>query len=443
MSTTDTTSTDTTSTTDTTNTTPAFDEAGFQAVKADIEAWVRGPGEVWAEQIEAEGDVPRALYEELRDRGYMSLAAPVELGGRGIPFSRYLELIELFSRSHASIRMLAHVNNGTWRAMLPFANEAQREIIKKSVAGEVLVAFTLTEATAGTGADLRTTVRREGDTYYLNGEKHLITFGVKCDYWLLFARLEGTTGQDGTVALLVPNTGLPGAEVIDDSDTMGVRGTDHAILHFTDTPVPVSARLGEEGDGLKVALGGFLLPSRVSVAMSCVGLAERAQELAVQYALKRETFGKKLAERPVIQGYLAENYADIAAARALVLEAARAFENGAPDAAPLSSASKMIAVDMLARVTDKALQIHGGQGYWHRNPIERVYRDARAQRFEEGTNEIQKTVVARAILKEAAAAAESAAETAAALEAEAAASLDTEAQAEAAAVAADANGARA
>ncbi|MCS5736144.1 acyl-CoA dehydrogenase family protein [Herbiconiux daphne] len=400
-----------------------FDEAAFQSLKSEIDAWVRGPGEVWAERIEAEGDVPRALYEELRDLGYMSLAAPRELGGRGIPFTRYLELMEIFSRSHASIRMLAHVNNGTWRAMEPFANDVQREVIKKSVAGDVLVAFTLTEATAGTGADLRSTVRREGDTYYLNGEKHLITFGVKCDYWLLFARLEGTTGQNGTVALLVPNTGLPGAEVIDDSVTMGVRGTDHAILRFTDTPVPVSARLGDEGDGLKVALGGFLLPSRVSVAMSCVGLAERAQELAIHYALKRETFGKKLAERPVIQAYLAENYADIAAARALVFEAARAFENGAPDAGPLSSASKMIAVDMLTRVTDKALQIHGGQGYWHRNPIERVYRDARAQRFEEGTNEIQKTIVARAVLAEAAA-------TAAALKAEAAAGEEAQLEAE-------------
>jgi alkylation response protein AidB-like acyl-CoA dehydrogenase len=196
---------------------------------------------------------------------------------------------------------------------------------------------------------------------------------------------------------MVPNTGLAGATVIDDSRTMGVTGTDHAILRFADTPVPVANRLGDEGDGLDVALGGFLLPSRISVAMSCVGLAERAQELAVEYAGRRETFGKKLAERQAIQFYLAENYADIAAARALVLEAARAYQNDAPNAAVLSSASKMIAVDMLARVTDKALQVHGGQGYWKRNAIERVYRDARAQRFEEGTNEIQKLVVGRAV----------------------------------------------
>ncbi|MGA0566305.1 acyl-CoA dehydrogenase family protein [Rathayibacter sp. KR2-224] len=371
----------------------------FEALKRQITDWVTGPGEEYAERIESTGSVPDELFAELRDLGYLGLAAPARLGGRGIPFPQYLELMEIFSRSHASIRMLVHVVNGTWRAMDPFMTDEQREtFIVPSVKGEKLVAFTLTESTAGSGADLRTTVRREGDTYYLNGEKHLITFGVKCDWWLLGARLEGTSGKDGTVAIMLPNTGLPGAEVIDDSQTMGVHGTDHAILRFHDTPVPVANRVGEEGQGLDVLLGGFLLPSRVSVAMSCVGLAERAQELAVQYSQRRETFGKKIAERQAIQFMLAENYADIQAARALVLEAARAYENGAPNADVLSSASKMIAVDMLTRVTDKALQVHGGQGYWKRNAIERVYRDARAQRFEEGTNEIQKLVVSRAVL---------------------------------------------
>lgn len=373
--------------------------AEFDRLKDEVLDWVRGPGERYSDRIEETGEVPDGLFAELRDRGYLSLAAPERLGGRGIPFDRYLELMEIFSRSHASIRMLVHVVNGTWRAMDPWATQRQRdEFVKPSVAGQKLVAFTLTEPTAGTGADIRTTVRREGDTYYLSGEKHLITFGVKCDWWLLAARLEGTTGKEGTVALMVPNTGLPGATVIDDSRTMGVTGTDHAILRFADTPVPVANRLGGEGDGLAVALGGFLLPSRISVAMSCVGLAERAQELAVDYANRRETFGKRIAERQAIQFYLAENYADIAAARALVLQAARAYENDTPDADVLSSASKLIAVDMLGRVTDKALQIHGGQGYWKRNAIERVYRDARAQRFEEGTNEIQKLVVGRAVV---------------------------------------------
>jgi alkylation response protein AidB-like acyl-CoA dehydrogenase len=242
-------------------------------------------------------------------------------------------------------------------------------------------------------------VTREGDTYVLSGEKHLITFGVTCDWWLLFARLAGTTGKDGTVALMVDRDAA-GVTVEEMAETMGVHGTDHAHLTFDRTPVPVGNRLGEEGRGLEVALGGFLQPSRISVAMSCVGLARRAHELAMAHALRRETFGKKLAQRQAISFAIAENAADIEAARALTLHAAREWEAGSPASAVLSSASKLTAVDMLTRVTDRALQIHGGIGYWSTSPIERVYRDARAQRFEEGTNEIQKTVIAREVLRE-------------------------------------------
>jgi alkylation response protein AidB-like acyl-CoA dehydrogenase len=291
--------------------------------------------------------------------------------------------------------MIVHVVNGTWRSMNPHASAQQRErFVKPSIAGDITVAFTLTEPGNGTGADLSCSVRREGDTYYLSGQKHLITFGVNCDYWLLFARLEGSHGKHGTVGLLVDRDAA-GVTVEDTSNTMGVRGTDHARLTFENTPVPVSQRLGEEGDGLAIALGGFLTPSRVSVAMSCVGLAERAQQLAVEYALKRVTFGKPIASRQAIAFMIAENEADIQAARALVLHAAREWENDSPEASALSSMAKLTAVDMLTRVTDKALQVHGGLGYWKSEPIERVYRDARAQRFEEGTNEIQKTVIAR------------------------------------------------
>ncbi|WP_197061819.1 acyl-CoA dehydrogenase family protein [Sinomonas humi] len=380
----------------------ALPEAEYEQLKSDVDAWVRGPGEAWAERIEASGEVPEELWTELKEHGFLSLAAPVELGGRGLSFVQWMGLMEIFSRSHASVRMIVHVVNGTWRAMNPFANEAQRDrFIKPSVAGDIKVAFTLTEPGNGTGADITSTVRREGDTYYLTGRKHLITFGVRCDYWLLFARLEGSTGKHGTVALLVDRH-APGATVIDTSETMGVRGTDHAELVFADTPVPVANRLGEEGEGLAVALGGFLTPSRISVAMSCVGLAERAQELAVEYALRRVTFGKQLAERQAIAFQIAENEADIEAAKALVLHAAEQWQEGRETASALSSMAKMTAVDMLTRVTDKALQVHGGLGYWKTQTIERVYRDARAQRFEEGTNEIQKTVVARDVFRRAA-----------------------------------------
>ncbi|MGC4806718.1 acyl-CoA dehydrogenase family protein [Micromonospora sp. DT233] len=374
------------------------DGGAFATLAREVEAFVRGPGEEYAEAIERTRTVPPELWHDLRDRGYLRLAAPAEYGGAGLSFSQYLRLLELFSMSHASLRMIVHVCNGVWRAMDQFATDEQRKrFVLPQVAGDLRVAFTLTEPTAGTGADLRASVVRDGDSYLLSGEKHLITFGVSCDYWLLFARLAGTSGKDGTVALMVDRR-VDGVRVESMADTMGVRGTDHAHLTFDRAPVPVANRLGEEGAGLAVALGGFLTPSRIGVAMTCVGLARRAQELAIAHAGRRVTFGKPLAARQAVAFALAENAADIEAARQLTLHAARRWSGGASDADALSSMAKLVAVDMLTRVTDKALQVHGGIGYWEGSPIERVYRDARAQRFEEGTNEIQKTVIAREIL---------------------------------------------
>jgi alkylation response protein AidB-like acyl-CoA dehydrogenase len=373
------------------------DEERFAALKEEIAAYVATDGEEWTRRIEAERAVPPELRAELRERGYLSLAGPTEYGGQGIPFSRYLELLELFSMSHASLRMIVHVANGVWRSVDQFATEEQRrEYVMPAVTGELTIAFTLTEPTAGTGADLRCEVEREGDTYYLSGEKHLITFGVSCDRWLLFARLAGSSGAEGTVALLVDRE-TPGVTVEDMGESLGVRGTDHARLVFDRAPVPVGDLIGEEGAGLQVAFGGFLTPSRIAVAMTCVGLARRAQELAVQHAQSRVTFGKPLSARQAISFALAENAADVEAARQLTLHAARAWEQGSEQAPTLSSMAKLTAVDMLTRVTDKALQAHGGIGFWASSPIERVYRDARAQRFEEGTNEIQKTIIAREV----------------------------------------------
>ncbi|KOV60823.1 acyl-CoA dehydrogenase family protein [Streptomyces sp. MMG1121] len=378
------------------------DEQQFHELRTQVEQWVEGPGERWAERIEETGQVPEELWAELNGLGFLRIAAPVAYGGRGVGFAHWMELMEVFSRSHGSVRMIVHVVNGIWRSMDGHADDEQRKrFVIPSVTGEIKIAFALTEPGNGTGADITTSVVREGDTYYLSGRKHLITFGVRCDYYLLAARVEGSTGHEGTVALLVPRD-APGVTVEDTSNTMGVTGTDHASLAFDRTPVPVDHRLGVEGEGLEVFLGGFLTPSRVSVAMSCVGLAQRAQQLAVEYARSRVTFGKTLTQRQAIQFMLAENAADIEAARQLVLYAARRFEEGADDASMLSSMAKMHAVTMLTNVTDKALQVHGGLGYWKAQKIERVYRDARAQRFEEGTNEVQKAVVFRELLQRAA-----------------------------------------
>jgi alkylation response protein AidB-like acyl-CoA dehydrogenase len=373
------------------------DEVQFQALKSEVREWVEDRGEYWTGVIEEKHEVPSELWDELRERGYLRLAAPVSLGGRGLPFMRYLELLEIVSRSHASVRMIVHVMNGLWRAMLPYANEEQLErFVRPQVSTDIKVAFTLTEPNAGTGADIKSSVVLEGDTYYLSGEKHLITFGCISDYLLLFARLQGTRGADGTVALMVPAHG-EGIQNNPMPESMGVIGTDHAHLVFDRAPVPVANRLGEEGEGLQVALGGFLVPSRISVGMTCVGLASRALDLAVAYAKQRETFGKPIASRQAIAFKLAEMAADLEAARQLVLYAAGTWERTHAAAAE-SSMAKLFASEMLQRVTDGALGVHGGIGYF-KSPIERVYRDARAQRFEEGTVEVQKQTIARELLR--------------------------------------------
>lgn len=381
--------------TTTTTAPPTADE--LSALTEEIRVYVQSDGERWAQRIESERRVPMELWTELRDRGYLRLAAPAQYGGRGIPFTSYLPLLELFAMSHASLRMIVHVCNGIWRPMDSHATDEQRErFVLPLIAGDIKVAFTLTEPTAGTGADLRASVVREGDTYYLSGEKHLITFGTIADYLLLFARIEGTRGAQGTVALMVAPHG-EGVTAHEMPETMGVRGTDHGHLIFDRAPVSVANRLGEEGDGLGVALSGFLAPSRISVAMTCVGLAQRALDLALEYAKHRETFGKPIAARQAIAFKLAEMVTDIQAARALTMQSAHRWEaEGAANAE--SAMAKLFASEMLQRVTDSALQVHGGVGYWSSSPIERVYRDARAQRFEEGTAEIQKTTIARDLL---------------------------------------------
>jgi alkylation response protein AidB-like acyl-CoA dehydrogenase len=196
---------------------------------------------------------------------------------------------------------------------------------------------------------------------------------------------------------MVPSHG-EGIDNREMAETMGVRGTDHGHIVFNRAPVPVADRFGEEGQGVDIALSGFLGPSRISLATTCVGLAQRALDLALDYAKRRETFGKKIAERQAIAFKLAEMATDVEAARRLVWHAAATWEQRGH--APMEAAmAKLFASEMLQRVTDGALQVHGGIGYWATSPIERVYRDARAQRFEEGTAEIQKTTIARDLLR--------------------------------------------
>ena len=374
-----------------------MEERAFLGLQEEVQAFVDGPARQLTARIEESGACGLDVWEELRSRGYLRLAAPEQYGGRGLTFSQYLDLLGRFSQAHGSLRMIVHVINGVWRPIDRGATDEQRErFVKPLVRGDKIVAFTLTEPHAGSGADIRTSARREGSEYVLNGAKWLITFADVADYFLLFARLEETRGYEGTLALMVPRD-APGLTVNLMAPTMGLTGTNHGHLVMKDCRVPAANRLGEEGDGLDVALTGFLEPSRICIGMTCVGLATRAFELAVRRSKERMTFGKYLAQRQAIQMWIAEMATDIEAARQLVLHAARTWE-AAQAATKEAAMAKLFGLEMLQRVTDKSLQIFGGIGYFRSMEIERIYRDARAQRFEEGTAEIQKATIAREIL---------------------------------------------
>ncbi len=369
-------------------------------LKARLRAFVDGPAKRYAETIDETGVVSQDVWQGLREAGLLNLAAPRDYGGQGLSFTAYLEALAILSEMHGSMRVITHVANGLWRSIDAKATPAQREqFVLPFIRGEAWTTFTLTEPNSGSGADLKTTARREQDDYVLDGEKWMIIFSDVADYFLLFCRLEGTSGADGTLALMVPRN-APGLTIEDMAPAMGIRGTRHGHLRFKDCRVPVSHRLGDEGDGLEVAFSGFLDPSRTAIGMTCVGLATRALHLATEHAKTRVTFGRPLAKRQTIQMWLAEMATDIEAARQLCLHAGRAFEAGQPVSA-LASMAKLFGTEMLQRVTDKALQIHGGIGYFQSSEIERIYRDARMQRFEEGTAEIQKMVIARHVLSQA------------------------------------------
>jgi alkylation response protein AidB-like acyl-CoA dehydrogenase len=291
--------------------------------------------------------------------------------------------------------MLVHVNNGLWRPLHQFGNERQRAVAAALAAGETCAAFALTEKAGGTGRDLRSTAVRANGEWRISGEKHLITFADRAEHFILVVATDDRRQKGSLTAFLVPRD-TPGFEIDAGQRTMGLHGTGHAWLRYADMVVADEHRLGELGQGLDVALT-FLTYSRLSLSTCMVGLAQRALEEAAAFALHRKTFGKPIAERQAVQAHLADMQADVVAGRALVRQVARAYDAGEDITAP-ASAAKLFCLNMVGRVTDRSLRVHGGFGYTTEAPIERIYRDARGFWFEEGTQEVQQLVVARDVL---------------------------------------------
>jgi alkylation response protein AidB-like acyl-CoA dehydrogenase len=337
-------------------------------------------------------------WERLNSTGLLKLTIPTEYGGEGLTLTEYFPILEVCAPVHGAVRMIIHGANGTWRALEKFGTPEQKAKYLPLLAQGKYNGFCITEPRSGSGTDVGTTAHQTQDGWILNGMKQWATLASKATHIYIPARSFSITGEDLGITTFMVEPNRDGVERKHMARTMGCKGLDHDLLIFKDCFIPADQVLGEIGNGLAVAFEGFLDPSRLSIALSCVGLAQGALDQALAFSTRRETFGKLISSRQYIQGRLADMAVDIAAARALVMDVAARFDRG-ENISTEAAMCKYLGLEMVGRVTDHSIRIHGGVGYSEAYPIEQMYRDARGMWFEEGTAEIQKTVIAHGLLK--------------------------------------------
>jgi alkylation response protein AidB-like acyl-CoA dehydrogenase len=367
-----------------------FRDELFQAIWRDLD-----PLE---EEIENTESLPYdRLMPLLRTMGAFGLTIPEEYGGAGLTMTQYLPVLAEFAKIQGGIRVVVHVHNSMAHALWELGSDEQRKaVLPGCTDGTKSVAFALTEPDHGSGADLGTTIVRDGDDYVLNGRKWLITNSDFASHFIVFGKTDPDGGEEAVSAVLVERD-TPGFTIEALPETMGCKGGQHGLLTFQDVRVPRSSLLGDEGRGL-AQMEQALEISRVFIAATSLGTAERSLELAVDYSKQRVTFGKPLAARQNIQRYLAEMATDVYALRNIIRDAAEKWDRGLRIAAE-ASMCKLFGLEAVGRVTDRALLVFGGIGYTRKHPIERLYRDARLNWLEEGPPTIQYMVAAGALLR--------------------------------------------
>jgi alkylation response protein AidB-like acyl-CoA dehydrogenase len=340
-----------------------------------------------------------AEIRRLGELGCCGMLIPEKWGGAGLDTISYVLMLEEVARVDASMAVALSVTNSVvawplWR----HGNDAQRQkYLQRLARGEILGAFCLTEPQAGSdAAAIETRAVRRGKTYRLNGTKSWVTNGGESGVYLVFAKTDPAAGARGITAFLV-EPAFSGFRVSRYEDKMGLRSSRSAEIVFADCEVPEENRLGEEGQGLKIALEA-LDGGRVGIAAQAVGLAQGALEASAAYAKQRRAFGKTIGEFQAVQFMLADMQTEIEAARLLVWQAAQMRDAGSARAGAFASRAKLFASEMANRVAYKAVQIHGSMGYSRESDVERMYRDARVLSIYEGTSEIQRLIIARDLL---------------------------------------------
>jgi len=340
---------------------------------------------------------PKEAIADMGRLGFMGMQVPEEWGGAGVDHVAYALAIEEIAAGDGSCSTVMSVHNSVvCMPILKFGTTEQKERFLKPLArGEMLGAFCLTEPQAGSDASsIKTRAKRDGNHWVLAGTKQFITSGRSADLAIVFAVTDPARGKKGITAFIVP-TKTPGWTVARVESKLGQNATDTCQIAFDDLRLTPDHMLGQEGEGYRIALGN-LEGGRIGIAAQSVGMARAAYEAAVAYAKERETFGRKIIEHQAVAFRLADMATQIAAARLLVLNAARLRDAGQPCLTEAAMA-KLFASEMAERVCSDAIQIHGGYGYLNDFPVERIYRDVRVCQIYEGTSDIQRLVISRAI----------------------------------------------
>jgi alkylation response protein AidB-like acyl-CoA dehydrogenase len=356
-----------------------------------------------ASRWDREGICPVDVLREMGGLGLMGMTVPVEHGGAGMDSVSYVLAMEEIARADAAVSVMMSVNNSLVCNVLDgWGTEEQKKVYLRPLAsGEKLGCYCLSEPDAGSDASgQKTTALRRGDHYVLNGTKNFITNGDIADYGIVMAATDRSKGKKG-ISCFVVDMKSPGCRPGKREKKMGLHASPTTEVHFEDCRVPAGQRIGEEGEGFKIALA-TLDVGRIGIAAQAVGIARAALEASVKYAKDRKQFGRPIGEFQSIQWKLADLATEIDAARLLTWRAAAVRDRslqGGDRFTQEAAMAKLFASEVCYRATDQAIQIHGGYGYVKDYPVEKLFRDGRVTQIYEGTSEIQRLVIARHLLQ--------------------------------------------
>jgi len=353
------------------------------------------------ELLATEGRLPDDILEEMKALGLFGLTIPEEYGGLGLTMEEEILVSIALGRTSPAFRSIMGTNNGIGSAAVVFngTEEQKQKYLPKYASGEWISCFCLTEPEAGSdAASLKTTAVRDGDHYVLNGTKRYITNAKVAHTFNVMARTDPDNKGARGISSFIVERDTPGITLGSVDKKMGQAGSMTCDVIFEDCRVPAENLIGEEGEGFVTAMK-VLDRGRLHISGVSVGVAERLIHDSLEYALQRKQFGKPISEQQLIQGMLADSQTETYAAKCMTLETARKRDSG-ENVSTESSACKLFATEMVGRVADRAVQIHGGAGYMSEYAVERFYRDVRLFRLYEGTSQIQQVIIARNMMRD-------------------------------------------